>query len=535
MIFASFNIALIVIIALTSALPSQHNRRSVPGVGDQPEVVVRGRLEEERRQLNGETNLGAECINFSQPKMGLFKLTGRDSAKCNDGTDAGYYLLRRPSSRKWIIYLQGGWYCADEESCKLRMAQIPSLTGSASWRNCKTGDGIISMSSTVNPHLYDANMIYIPYCSSDVWSGTVRNRILGDMAFSFMGSAIVEQVVRRLIHNHGMLEATSVVMAGSSAGGTGVLLNIDRVQRVLTSAEIDVRVRGVVDSAWYLLRPDMENDNYCRGVTACSPVAMLKRGVHLWRPNMPPGCLNQQKSLISMNSPRSSMRNKSWKCFFGHVVYPHIKADVFVVQMLFDEVQFLSDRVSVWQFPGPITQLQSYIYKLYRDVKASLIDVGGVFASSCVGHAILTSSDWSEVAISHVRLPDAIQCWELRHGGTSEQPTNNRPEAQTRPDFYDTINETSDVIMPEGSQMYQEYYYEEAHLDPDTCQDKVIDPCSLPHCNPSCPPLYHPNSYREINAVQLNRDYLGIDISSMAGQLNMSVNELLRMMSDVYD
>jgi len=75
-----------------------------------------------------------------------------------------------------------------------------------------------------------------------------------------MGTAIIEQVVRALLGRHGLRKASHVLLTGSSAGGTGVFLNLDRVQSLLRAAGSDVQVRGVADSGWYLLRPDIQRD-----------------------------------------------------------------------------------------------------------------------------------------------------------------------------------------------------------------------------------------------------------------------------------
>ena len=75
-----------------------------------------------------------------------------------------------------------------------------------------------------------------------------------------MGSIIVKQIVTKLIENHGMRDASVVILAGSSAGGTGVFMNVDRVQNYLRSAGSDAKVRGIVDSGWYLKRPNMDNE-----------------------------------------------------------------------------------------------------------------------------------------------------------------------------------------------------------------------------------------------------------------------------------
>lgn len=75
-----------------------------------------------------------------------------------------------------------------------------------------------------------------------------------------MGSLILDQVVWMLIKHQELHLASTVLLTGSSAGGIGVMLNIDRIQNILLAAESSAEVRGVADSGWYLLRPKMEDD-----------------------------------------------------------------------------------------------------------------------------------------------------------------------------------------------------------------------------------------------------------------------------------
>ena len=49
---------------------------------------------------------------------------------CNDGSTAGYYIRRNQESRRWIIYLEGGWFCYDETSCEARWLRLRTLMSS---------------------------------------------------------------------------------------------------------------------------------------------------------------------------------------------------------------------------------------------------------------------------------------------------------------------------------------------------------------------------------------------------------------------
>lgn len=86
-----------------------------------------------------------------------------------------------------------------------------------------------------NPYWHNANHVFVPYCSSDSWSGTKDkpdNRL--SIGLRFMGSLIVRQVISDLIPlGLGNSQGTDLLMAGSSAGGLGVMLNLDKVKQML--------------------------------------------------------------------------------------------------------------------------------------------------------------------------------------------------------------------------------------------------------------------------------------------------------------
>ncbi|KAL0180525.1 hypothetical protein M9458_022931, partial [Cirrhinus mrigala] len=63
------------------------------------------------------------------------------------------------------------------------------------------------------------------------------------------------------------------------AGGTGVLLNVDRVSELLNDLGLgSVQVRGLADSGWFL-----DNKQYrctdCVDTISCAPTEAIKRGV----------------------------------------------------------------------------------------------------------------------------------------------------------------------------------------------------------------------------------------------------------------
>lgn len=94
-------------------------------------------------------------------------------AVCNDGTPAAYYFRRGQGtgSHRWVIHLQGGGMCYSVETCQHRSVSTPYLMTSTGLPSTRTGGGVLSPSSHDNPDFFNANHVYVHYCSSDLWSG----------------------------------------------------------------------------------------------------------------------------------------------------------------------------------------------------------------------------------------------------------------------------------------------------------------------------------------------------------------------------
>uniref|UniRef100_A0A673FQD1 Palmitoleoyl-protein carboxylesterase notum1a-like n=1 Tax=Sinocyclocheilus rhinocerous TaxID=307959 RepID=A0A673FQD1_9TELE len=60
------------------------------------------------------------------------------SVTCNDGTPAGYYLKESKGSRRWLIFLEGGWFCFNKENCDSRYETTRRLMSSSKWPQTKT-------------------------------------------------------------------------------------------------------------------------------------------------------------------------------------------------------------------------------------------------------------------------------------------------------------------------------------------------------------------------------------------------------------
>lgn len=125
-----------------------------------------------------------------------------------------------------------------------------------------------------------------------------------------MGAEIVSQVVRDLVPL-GLDNASSLLLAGSSAGGTGVMLNLDHIHG-LVHHELGLKhvsVRGISDSGWFLDRAPYSPNGL-------SPVEAVRKGMELWRARMPKNC-----AAVHPHEP--------WRCYFGYRLYPTLSGKNF--------------------------------------------------------------------------------------------------------------------------------------------------------------------------------------------------------------
>ncbi|CDQ95651.1 unnamed protein product [Oncorhynchus mykiss] len=158
---------------------------------------------------------------------------------------------------------------------------------------------------------------FIPYCSSDAWSGASAKTDQSD--YAFMGSVIIKEVVNELL-TKGLDSAKVLLLAGSSAGGTGVLLNVDRVAEHLESrGHGEIQVRGLADSGWFLDNKQYRSTD-CHSTISCDPTEAIRRGIRYWGSVVPESC-------------RQTHIGEEWNCFFGYKVYPTLKSKS--VSMLF--------------------------------------------------------------------------------------------------------------------------------------------------------------------------------------------------------
>jgi hypothetical protein len=176
------------------------------------------------------------------------------------------------------------------------------------WPSVKTVGGILSADPDENPHFADANHVFVPYCSSDAWSGTKKGH--GNKP-SFLGHYIMREVIRELADFEQLLFHEELYLAGGSAGGVGVLNNVDMVADMVGPAGL--QVRGIVDSGWFLDNDPFTSDCSHGAGGKCSVITDFIKGVKMWNARVPKRCAD-------------AYPGEEWKCFLGYRIYPLIQS-----------------------------------------------------------------------------------------------------------------------------------------------------------------------------------------------------------------
>ena len=144
------------------------------------------------------------------------KLTTNPDAVCNNGEQATF-TIKKAKSKKWAIILPGGGVArnADEYKSRSEGMKSPEL------KPHYFGQAI---EKDVEDKNY--NMVFIPYCSSDLYQGNHFN-IVDGKEIPFKGRVIVNDVLDQL--NDQLKEADEIIFLGYSAGAIGIGFHAERI------------------------------------------------------------------------------------------------------------------------------------------------------------------------------------------------------------------------------------------------------------------------------------------------------------------
>ena len=241
--------------------------------GDTPEPVAPVEVAAEPAPASAERRPGgAEVVKPAERDRERW-----GAARCNDGTPFAY-TWRRGAEPTWVIHLSGGFFCDDARAlCSERRPRLTTTVPEADGAGVRArGAGVLSPDPAVNRTFASAHQVDAHYCSSDLWLGdTVERRsTTGDpeLGWYFSGRENVRVLLDALARLHGLDDEddrTRVLVVGSSAGGAGVVGNLEAFRAALPRTAAAGRLKIVLDGSWV---PDLPEDQPLPDAARWGPV-----------------------------------------------------------------------------------------------------------------------------------------------------------------------------------------------------------------------------------------------------------------------
>ena len=172
-------------------------------------------------------------------------------AHCRDGSSTGLGINVNPSSTKVMIYLEGGGACFNSTTCLVTPSCFPE-SGSCStgtFDSWKSGTasrlpsgaltGIFDRTNAQNP-VGDWNMVYVPFCTGDVFAGTNPSAQVPGVSGTqeFVGYTNIGLYLARLAPT--FPNVSQVLLTGVAAGGLGAVINYLQVAKAFGSVPVQM-------------------------------------------------------------------------------------------------------------------------------------------------------------------------------------------------------------------------------------------------------------------------------------------------------
>ena len=184
---------------------------------------------------------------------------------CRDGSPTGIGVRLQDGSDDLVIYLEGGGACFNAQTCNPLANPNSFSEGNFNSRIGEVGEaGLFSTTNAENP-VADWNMVYVPYCTGDVHSGSSpNNTLLGAEVGTqqFVGHQNMRRALAVLAD--GLGSPDQVLLTGSSAGGLGALFNFDAMARTFPDSDLAL----VDDSGPLFFEDDVYSPQQAAQVTA---------------------------------------------------------------------------------------------------------------------------------------------------------------------------------------------------------------------------------------------------------------------------
>eukprot|EP01135_Chromosphaera_perkinsii_P004877 Nk52_evm10s302 gene=Nk52_evmTU10s302 len=258
----------------------------------------------------------------------------KKNALCLDRSDPVYYVEMVEGSTEWIVILEGGAFCSSLSDCESRANSYLGSgknehLASRNLNETRPGAFYLSADPTTNPTFYKFNKVILHYCSGDLYTG--NNTYFG---LEFRGHNQVYALFDDLISEWGLSAGHSILFGGESAGGVGILANLDKVAAKM--ADIDISVKGLDNSGYFNGYPFIYE--LMAGITtewdAIFGYTVRDLLVNLYNAVLPPECLDYFGYA------------QAHGCVSGQHSYRFIKTPIFTMTARFDWF-YISQALSI--------------------------------------------------------------------------------------------------------------------------------------------------------------------------------------------
>eukprot|EP00042_Codosiga_hollandica_P044109 m.428956 g.428956 ORF g.428956 m.428956 type:complete len:316 (+) comp56712_c0_seq1:319-1266(+) len=246
-----------------------------------------------------------------------------------------------------------------------------------------------------------SSKVYVPYCSSDSWSG--------DSAFNssaspyvFRGRRIMQFLMTELLQNQGLGNAQTVVITGCSAGARGALFNIDSLCSLVSTS---TRCVGLFDAAWWV-----EENPYDSSIDSLNETVVL--GAPLWNASV----------LMDRCATLAAGPVAFAQCFFSFNAIKYVQTPFLMHSEQFDAFQIPYNIGHSYPFNS---SEMAYIDNLRTMISASIAGVQApnrAWSAACYQHCITLGPTFWQIAqtASGESLSASFATW-LINGDTDNQ------------------------------------------------------------------------------------------------------------------
>lgn len=269
-----------------------------------------------------------------------------------------FYVAQATSraATQWLLYLQGGGWCTEKEDLAtlsgyshqedvghpdLCSQRAKEYHGSTRW-DVATRDfsrkGYLSGDLVVNPHFHNWNRVLLRNCDGTLFLGSREAPLQG---LYFRGRDNFKAVIQVLLEDHGLSEATEIILGGCSAGAVAAVALADGFSETFQAATgCSIPGRLPVD------RP-------CPFIAVLADSGIFPH----WSQAPPPGVLHfPQFQWLFENVgageglPKGCLEaGLGWRCLLVDEVLRYVNTPVFLLQSFVDSWQVASSSSQALQ------------------------------------------------------------------------------------------------------------------------------------------------------------------------------------------